>query len=137
MIYLWLTVVIVLGIIELTTADLVTIWFILSGIFAMVTSLFTDNFIIQIGIFVILGIIFMLLTKPFIKKVHNVEKTNIDRIIGMKGTVTEEIKKNKIGEVKVDGKLWSAYSDEIINVGSIVKILSIDSVKLKVEKWEE
>ena len=40
-------------------------------------------------------------------------------------------------EVKVDGKLWSAYSDREIKVGSTVKVLSINSVKLKVEEWEE
>jgi len=137
MIYFWLMIVIILGVIELITSDLVTIWFVLSGIIAMVTSLFSESIVIQIGVFVLFGIIFMFLTKPFVKKVHNNEKTNVDRIIGMKGTVTEEITKNKVGEVKVDGKLWSAYSDELIKVGSIVKILSIDSVKLKVKKWEE
>ena len=137
MFYLWLIIVIILGVIEIVTADLFTIWFIASGILSMILSFFTDSLLIQFGIFVILGILFMVLTKPFIKKVSNNEKTNIDRIIGMKGKVTEEINKDKIGEVKVDGKLWSAYSDSLIEVGSIVKILSIDSVKLKVEKWEE
>ena len=65
------------------------------------------------------------------------EKTNLDRVIGMQGIVTEKITKTTPGEVKVDGKKWTAISNKIIEVDSIVKILDIDGVKLKVEKWEE
>ena len=52
----------------------------------------------------------------------------------MSGVVTEEIKKNTVGEIKVDGKRWSAISDKKIGVGSTVKVLKIDGVKLVVEK---
>ena len=55
----------------------------------------------------------------------------------MKGIVTENITKDNIGEVKVDGKKWSAYSDTDISKDEIVKVLSISSTKIKVEKWEE
>ena len=55
----------------------------------------------------------------------------------MKGIVTMDITKDNIGEVKVDGKRWSAYSDTDISKGEIVKVLSINSVKIKVEKWED
>ena len=65
-------------------------------------------------------------------KVGNIS-TNFDRIIGMKGIVTEDITKDNIGEVKVDGKCWSAYSDTNIKKGEPVKVLSINSVKIKVE----
>lgn len=137
MFYMWLIVIIILGIIEIMTTNLVSIWFVLSGLIAMCLSFITDNFIIQFGSFVLLGIVFMILTKKFVKKISNTEKTNVDRIIGMKGKVTEKIEKDGIGEVKVDGKLWSAYSDKEIKVGSTIKVLSINSVKLKVEECEE
>ena len=55
----------------------------------------------------------------------------------MNGIVTEKIEKNKNGEVKVDGKSWTAYSNEELEEGTIVKILEINGVKLKVEKVEE
>lgn len=55
----------------------------------------------------------------------------------MKGIVTEDITKDNIGEVKVDGKIWSAYSDMDISKGEPVKILSINSVKIQVKKWED
>lgn len=134
----WLVVVVILGILEIMTINLVSIWFVISGVVSLVLSFFTDNFIIQFGVFVILGIILMITTRKGLSKfVSTGEKTNLDRIIGSKAYVTETIDKNSIGEVKADGKRWSAVANEKIEAGSIVKILAIDGVKLKVEKWEE
>ena len=138
MFYTWLIIVIVLAIVEMLTVSLVSIWFVLSGILAMISTIFTDSIIIQMGIFVIFGIIFMLLTKKIVKKaVPQKVKTNVDRIIGMEGIVTEKITKNHPGEVKVDGKKWTAIASKTIEVGSIVKILEINSTKLTVERMED
>ena len=138
MFYTWLAIVVCLAILEMVTVSLVSIWFVLSGLLAMIASLFTNNATIQIAIFVIFGLIFMLLTRKFVKKAVPVKtKTNIDRIIGMKGIVTEKITKNHPGEVKVDGKKWTAVANKTINEGSVVKILEINSTKLTVERMEE
>ncbi len=138
MFYTWLSIVVALAILEIATVNLVSIWFVVSGIIAMITSLFTDNIIIQASIFIIFGIIFMLLTKKIIKKIiPDKEKTNLDRIIGMTGIVISKITKNKPGEVKVDGKIWTAISNTTINENEPVKILEINSTKLKVEKIKE
>ena len=132
----WLIIVILLTLIEIATINLTTIWFVVSGIVALITSLFIDNYILQFGIFVILGVILLITTKPFLTKFikeHKV-KTNIDRIIGMTGIVTEKIGKNEDGEVKVDGKRWTAYADEKIKKEKLVKVLEIKGVKIKLEK---
>lgn len=136
--YIWLLVAVILGIIEVSTTNLVSIWFVISSLLAMIVSLFVDSILIQIAIFVLVGVLLMPLSKKIYNKikVSNV-KTNIDRIIGMKGIVTENIIKDDIGEVKVDGKKWSAYADTNISKGEYIEVLSINSVKLKVKKWEE
>ena len=64
-------------------------------------------------------------------------KTNLDRVIGMEGIVTKEIKKNVNGEVKVDGKHWTAYADKRIRKNKTVKVLLINGVKIKVEEVDE
>ena len=81
----------------------------------------------------------MFLTRPYLVKKLSKKKTNtnFDRVIGMTGVVTEEITKLKIGEVKVDGKRWSAISDEKIKAGEEVIVQAIDGVKLIVRKGEE
>lgn len=137
--YVWLIIVIILTILEATTINLTTIWFVLSGIIALISSLFIDNYLIQFGIFVIIGVLLLVTTKPILEKALKTKKeaTNIDRIIGTNGLVTERITKSQNGEVKVDGKRWTASADKTIKVGSIVKILSINGVKLKVEEVED
>lgn len=138
MFYIWLIIIIVLGIIEAMTVNLVSIWFIISGLFALITSFIFDNFLIQFAIFVVLGVLLMITTRDVLeKKLVSKEKTNLDRIIGMKGVVTEEIDELKVGEVKVDGKAWSAVSTTKLSVGEVVKILKIEGVKLIVEREEE
>ena len=138
MFYSWLIIVIGLAILEMATTSLVSIWFVLSGLLAMIASLFIKSVLIQVAIFVVFGLIFMILTKKITKKiVPEKQKTNLDRIIGMTGIVTEKITKNHPGEVKVDGKKWTAVSDKPIEIGSSVKILEINSTKLTVERMEE
>lgn len=132
----WIILIIFLTIIEIVTINLVTIWYVASAILALILSFFTDNFTIQFAVFVIFGTIFLLTTKKTFDRLlkEKREKTNLDRIVGMTGVVTEEISKNKNGAVKVDGKVWTAVADKKIKVDSIVKILEINSTKLKVEE---
>ena len=135
----WLIIIILLVVLEIVTINLVSIWFIISCIVSLFISFIVDSFYIQFSIFVCLGLILMLLTRPYLVKKLSRKKvsTNLDRVIGMEGIVTEEITKFKIGEVKVDGKKWSAISNEKIKVGEEVIIEDIDGVKLIVRKEEE
>lgn len=135
---IWLIIIIVLSFVEAATVNLVSIWFIVSAFIAMILSFFTIPMIWQFGVFVLFGVFLMITTKPILKNWLNLKeaKTNTDRVLGMIGIVTEEITKNHIGEVKVDGKKWSAISTKKIPVGEEVIIDSIDGVKLKVHKRE-
>ena len=132
----WLAIVVILAVLEATTVNLTTIWFVASGLIALVISFFTDSYLIQFGAFVLIGVVLLITTKPVLDKTLKPKKsaTNAERVLEMKGLVTEKISKNHNGEVKVDGKRWTAYSDETIEVGSTVNILKINGVKLKVEE---
>ena len=135
---IWLLIVILLALIEVFTINLCTIWFIISGLVALVLSIFDVPVSAQIATFVILGIILLFTTRKPLEKMLNKtkQKTNIDRVLDMEGIVTEEIDKNKPGEVKVDGKKWTAISDHKIAKDATVKILKIEGVKLIVEEVE-
>ena len=134
--YLWLGIIILLAIAEITTINLTTIWFVISGLVALLLSFFVDSFIIQLGVFVILGIVLLITTKNKLQSLvleHN-EKTNLDRILGKTGFVIEKITRRNNGAVKVDGKVWTAFSDTYIPVDSEVEILAIEGAKIKVKK---
>lgn len=137
--FMWLAVIILLIIVEAMTVNLTTIWFVISGLISLLLSFFIDSFIIEFFVFVILGLVLLITTRPILKKMlkQNKELTNLDKVVGMTGIVTEEIRRNNNGEVKVDGKKWTAYADKKIEVDSMVKVLSINGVKIKVEKVED
>lgn len=134
----WLIVIILLAFIEVATINLVSVWFIASALISLFMSFFVNSFYIQFIVFVVLGLVLLILTRPYLVKklVKTQEKTNVDRVIGMEGIVTEDILKQSVGEVKVDGKKWSAISKSKILKGESVIVESIDGVKLIVRKGE-
>ena len=135
----WLIVFIVLIIVELATVNLVSIWFAIGALITAVCSIFITEPIILSSIFVTTSILALILTKKAMKKLLKKETipTNVDRIIGKIGKVTKEISKLEPGEVKVDGKYWTAIADKKIKKDSKVEILTIDGVKLKVKEIKE
>lgn len=135
MVWIWLGIVICLALIEILTINLTTIWFVASGLISLVLSIFIDNYIIEFSVFVIGGVLLLIFTRSYLTTKFNSNiKTNLDRVIGMKGIVTEVITKNNPGEVKVDGKRWTAIANKNIEKNKEVKIIKIDGVKLIVEE---
>lgn len=136
MFWMWLVIIIFLVCIEVITVNLTTIWFVVSGLIALVLSFFVNSFEIQFATFVLGGVLLLFTTRPYLVRKLKVKetKTNLDRVVGMQGIVTIEITKLNPGEVKVDGKLWTAIADNKIKKDSIIEVLSIDGVKLKVKE---
>ena len=137
--FIWMISFIVLVLIEIFTINLVTIWFAIGALVSFFVSLCTENIGLEILIFIVVSLITLLFTKKAVNKIKDKEMipTNLDRVIGQTGIVTEKIKPLEPGEVKVDGKKWTAIADEEIDINDEVKILSINGVKLKVEKKKE
>ena len=136
-VWIWLGIIVILSVIEAVTVELVSVWFIASAIVSLILQVLGLDFKLCFIIFVLLGIVLMITTRKYLLKLLQVKKTstNIDRIIGMKALVTKDIK--DAGEVKVDGKIWTAVSNDALSAGDYAKVLEINSTKLKVEKWSD
>lgn len=132
----WFIAFVILLIIELVTINLVTIWFAAGAVAAMISTIFTDSLFIQSLIFLGVSFLSLLVTKPFLSKFKkfDIEATNLDRVIGKTGEVVKKIGTNQYGEVKIFGNVWTASSKKSIEVGSKVKVLAIEGVKLIVEE---
>ena len=134
----WLIIAGLCVIVESFTLGFFVFWFSIGALLALIVSLFTTNIVIQSVVFVVSSTILLLLTKPLIKKFVKAPKTkttNVYSIIGKEGIVLESIDNlNSTGKVKVKGELWSAVADTDIEKGSKIKVISINGVKLKVEK---
>lgn len=90
MVVTWFIVFLVLLVIELVTINLVSIWFAVGALSSMISACFTENITIQVIIFIIVSIIALLITKPFVEKLRKrkIQPTNLDRVIGSEGVVT-------------------------------------------------
>ena len=125
--------------VEFLTVGLVSIWFAVGALGALITSFITESVLIQTIVFVIVSVITLIVTKPLMKKfkVTNFEPTNSDRVIGKVVEVTKEIKSNEYGEVVVFGTVWLAASDKNHKVGSKVVVQKIEGNKLIVKEEGE
>lgn len=122
---------------EIITVGFLVFWFGVGALFAMVVSFFTSNIIIQTAVFVLSSAFLLFVTKPFVKKFANVKSTNTNAfsIIGKKALVIKEINSHSIGQIKINGEVWSAETenDETIPEGSEVEIIRINGVKAIVQ----
>lgn len=138
MIYLWLILVIVFGVFEVTTAGLTSIWFAAGALVAMIAAALGAMLWVQIAVFVVVSAVLIIFVRQIAQKfiTPKIEATNTDALIGRIGMVSEDIDNDaQSGEIKVAGKAWSARSEDgiLIKCGEKVKIVRIEGVKLIVK----
>ena len=136
--WFWLGMVVVFTVIEVFTAGLTTIWFAIGSIPMIFLSFLPIPFLYQVLIMLVISIVLLIFTRPFfVKKLNaNKEKTNVDALIGKTALVTKKITKFEKGEVKIDGKIWTAksVSDEDLDPGTECLLQSIEGVTAIVSK---
>ena len=135
----WLGIVIAFVVLESMTVNLVSIWFALGGAAALIASLLHMRFLTQLSIFVMVSAISLIATRPLVRRwsVRRVP-TNADRVIHGTGRVTEPVDAEQ-GAVHIDGKIWSARSENgcSIPVDARVRVERIEGVKLIVSPLPE
>jgi membrane protein implicated in regulation of membrane protease activity len=135
----WLILLAVLIFIEIITLGLTTIWFAGGALVAFIVSMFVDNLMLEIILFLVVSIALLYFTRPLVIKYFNPKrvKTNYEGVIGKDAMVIIKIDNMRAeGQVIVDGQEWSARSMDgsIIEEGTKVRIHSISGVKLIVTK---
>ena len=127
------------AILEIIIPGLVTIWFALSALIVMFLSNFIGDSLIQFLIFAVLSIIFLIFTRPVLRKYIELQrKTNFDS--SMKGMdvkverVVDARKAEKEYEVKFKGSIWTGVSEEMLSSGEVVKIKGFRGNKIILEK---
>lgn len=139
----WIIVLIVTLAIEAVTMGLTTIWFTGGAFAALIIELLNGSFLLQVTAFLIISLILLFFTRPIAVKYFNKEreKTNLDSLIGKQAIVTSSIHNlQETGQVMVDGKEWTARSNDASKTfekNTIVRIVSIKGVKLIVEASEK
>lgn len=135
----WLIAMITLLVVEGLVPGLISIWFALGALAALVSALLHAPLWLQIVWFLVVSIAALALTRPLAKKYINskTQPTNADMLIGRECVVRESID-NVLGTgaVSVDGKVWTARTecDDIkAQEGSRAVVVRIEGVKLIVK----
>lgn len=139
----WLVAMIVLLVIEGVVPGLVSIWFALGALAALISAALGAPIWLQCLWFAFVSVGTLALTRPLAKKYVNakVQPTNADVLIGKECVVTEEID-NLLGQGQVIAQSmeWTARSavEELkIPKGSVVTVERIEGVKLIVSAKEQ
>lgn len=132
---LWLIIAVVLAVIEASTVQLVCIWFALGAVLALITSVFTENILVQVLVFIFSSVIMLAFTRKIVNRLtgSKSEATNADSLIGKTFTISEEVNNDAgTGTLKARGTVWSVANVEeaVIPSGTKVIIEKIEGVKL-------
>ncbi len=138
----WLILLAFLILVEIVTLGLTTIWFAGGALVAFIVSLFYDNLLLEIILFLVISLALLYFTRPIVKKYFNSTrtKTNYAAVIGKEALVTHTIDNiNATGLAVVDGQEWTARSVDgaVIEKGTKVTVESISGVKLMVSIKKE
>lgn len=134
----WLILGLGLLILEMVTGTTYLLWpAVAAFITALIAYLGLTNWIGDIAIFAVLVIVLTYFGQPIVKRWRSegaASKLN-DRaaqLVGARAVVT--VFANGAGSVKIGDTLWRATSDEVLEAGAEVVVLSADGMILKVSR---
>ena len=135
---LWIALAVVFAVAEAATAQIVTLWFVIGAIGALIANALHASALIQGIVFVGVSLLTLVVARPLFKRVLKSERqpTNLDMCIGQTAVVTEDIDNtHETGAAKIRGNIWTARSetDEQISAGTAVTVVAIEGVKLIVK----
>ena len=135
----WVVLMIGFLVIEGIAPGLVSIWFALGALAALIAALLGAQIWLQAVWFVVISVLALVATRPLAKKYVNsrTQATNADMLIGQECIVTETIDKlHGTGAVSLAGKVWTARAtdpDTLIEKDSVAIVERIEGVKLIVK----
>ena len=135
----WGIVFVLTVIVECASLQLVSIWFAFGAAGAFIGTLAGLTFTGQLGVFVLVSLLLLLGTRPFLSKlrVKQVPPMNSDKDIGMQAVVIQTVDAaHGTGRVRANGVDWIAVSEngEVLEVHTIVIVTGVDGAKLTVRR---
>ena len=130
----WLLLLVVFLAAEAATVSMVSLWFAVSALVALLVALLGGPGWLQGTLFLVISAVLLALLRPLVKRYVSprITATNVDSVIGSTGLVTTAIDNaSAAGQVKIGGMDWTARSTsgEPIEVGTLVKVDKIEGVK--------
>ena len=141
---IWLIVLVVCLVVEVTTLGLASIWFAGGALLALIIALLDGPLWLQLLVFMVASIVLLIFTRPIAARFFNQNrtKTNVESVVGKQAIVTNTIDNLKgQGQIVTNGMEWTARSadESVIEEGAVVVIERIEGVKaiVKIRKEDE
>lgn len=137
----WLVAMVVFMIAEGLTVTLVSIWFAVGSLAAILVALVGGGVMTQVFVFLGVSILLLLCLRSVVRRYLNPHliHTNVDSVVGCEGIVTSDVNNvAALGQVEINGLSWSARSStgEAIREGVRVRVDKIEGVKVFVSPAE-
>ena len=138
----WLAAMVIFIIAEATTVTLVSIWFAVGALGAVLIALLGGGLTLQVTVFLALAIVLLIFLRGAVRKhfAPRITRTNVDSVIGATGIVVTPVNNiAALGQVQINGVDWSARSTDgsHIGAGALVKVDKIEGVKVFVSLAQE
>ena len=135
--FLWFALLVIFIVVEAVTVNMVSAWFAIGSLAALVTALVGGKMWLQVAMFLVVSAVALALLRPLAKKYFTprITRTNVDALTGKTCLCVTAIDNLAgCGQVKIGDVEWSARSSdgEPIPVGTQVKIDRVEGVKVYV-----
>lgn len=137
---IWLGIFVLAIVIEALSAELITVWFALGGLIALIISFIPGvPWWVELIVFMVISVATLLCLRPLATRLlkRNIVNSNIDEMIHKKGKMIKACDQVNRGEVKINGVIWTAISSDEhqeIKEGALVEVLAVDGNKLVVKE---
>ena len=137
----WLVLLVIFLAAEAATVSMVSLWFAVSALVALLVALLGGPGWLQGTLFLVISAVLLALLRPLVRRYISprITATNVDSVIGSTGLVTAAIDNvSAAGQVKLGAMEWTARSTsgQPIPVGTLVKVDRIEGVKAFVSPAE-
>ena len=131
---LWLGLMVLFLAVEANTVSVVSIWFAVGALAALVASLLGGQLWLQLVLFFVVSAGLLACLRPMAKKYFKpkLTKTNVDAVIGTQGYIIDAVDNlNGKGRVKLGAVEWTARSSDGSEIaeGTLVTVDRIEGVK--------
>ena len=136
--FVWLGVAAVMGVVEIVSLSLITMWFVVGALVAFAANLLGADPLVQIVVFLVVSVLCLVVLRPVFVKYRDRGKKEEPTVVGCIAVVREAIDNDRlVGRVETpDHMTWAARSADgrPIASGENVVVVGRESVKLIVER---
>ena len=136
--FVWLGLAVALGIVEAAGPALVCIWFCLGAVVSFVVSLFIEDLLVQVIVFLAVSLVALIALRPLIRRSAHPKgevPTNSDALVGKLAVIEQDTTPDSDGRAIVADVSWLARSagSYVIPAGAKARIVAVDGARLVVE----